>query len=77
MFQETGKVCKSVVVQSAVVGSAVMAEKAGFIQGLEEILKEGIIVECIATDGHTGNIFTANWRAFISFRDLYTPAITK
>lgn len=31
-LQETRKVCKSVVVQSAVVGRAVMAEKAGFIQ---------------------------------------------
>jgi hypothetical protein len=58
-MQETGKLCKSVVVQSAVVGSAVTAEKAGFIQGLEEVLNEGIIVECIATDGHTGIIFIA------------------
>ena len=56
VIQETGKVCKSVVVQSAAVGSAVAAEKAGFIQALTDIIAEGIEVDIIATDGHTGII---------------------
>ena len=59
-MQETGKVCKSVVTQSSTVGSATAAEKAGFIEGLEQITSAGVEVGCVATDGHTGKLYTTH-----------------